>query len=304
METIKKNTILFPGCVIQNRLPFLEKSARLVFEKLGVKCNDAPFVCCPDPVGIASISEKTWLTLAARNLVYGEKANQEILSLCNGCSETLLRANHVFKHDKKSLKEVNDILGNNGHIYNGNAKITHFVRTLVEDIGVKKIKKIVKATWIDNGENRNPIENIRIASHPGCHYNRPGNILKWDNPTNPQYQEKIISAIGGIPVDYPEKTLCCGSCVSRTRNDIGLEIIRTKYKSATDAGAEVISVNCPACFQMMESHQRDVNKKFDENYSIPIFYITELIALAFGFKSKELGLKFHSAGKKSILFKT
>ncbi|HDZ18469.1 hypothetical protein LCGC14_1021260 [marine sediment metagenome] len=302
LEAVKKRVILFSGCIIQNRLPFLEKSARLVFEKLGFDIKDVPFVCCPDPVGIASISKKTWLTLAARNLTFGEKENREILSLCNGCTETLVRANHTLKHDKKSSKEINDILEKNGYKYNGNAKVTHFVRTLVEDIGVKRIKKIVKDKWATRGDKRNPLEGLRIASHPGCHYNRPSRILKWDNPMDPQYQEKLLKAIGCIPVEYQEKTLCCGSCVSRTRVDIGLEIIRTKYQSVTDAGAEAISVNCPACFQMMESHQRHVNKKFDKNFAIPIFYITELIALAFGYNPEEIGLKFHSVGKKTILF--
>jgi len=298
----KKNVVLFPGCVIQNRLPFLEKSARLVFEKLGVGCSSAPFVCCPDPVGVASISEKVWLTLAAHNLTYGEKVNREILSLCNGCSETLIRANHTLKREKKTFEEINDILRTKGDIYHGNAKVTHFVRSLVEDIGVKKIKKIVKSTWIGNDDIVNPVKDMKVAVHPGCHYNRPSDILRWDDPLNPQYQEKLLKAIGCITVDYPEKTLCCGSCVTRTRDDIGLEIIRTKYQSVTDAGAEAITVNCPACFQMMESHQREVNKKFEKDFAIPIFYITELIALAFGYKPKELGLKFHSVGKKTYLF--
>lgn len=289
--------MIFPGCIIQNRLPFLEKSARLVFEKLNFDLKSAPFACCPDPVGVASISRKTWLTLAARNLTFGEKENREILSLCNGCSETLVRTNYVLKHNKESLKEVNDILEKKGYKYNGNAKVTHFVRTLVEDVGTKKISKIVKATWVNRRDKRNPLENLRIASHPGCHYNRPSEVLQWDNPLNPRYQEKLIKAIGGIPVKYEEKTLCCGACVSRTRGDIGLEIIKTKYQSVTEAGAQLISVNCPACFQMMESHQRDVNKKFEENYNIPILYITELIALAFGYTTEEIGFKFHTVRK-------
>ncbi len=303
MEATKKNVVLFPGCVIQNRLPFLEKSARLVFEKLGVGCSSAPFVCCPDPVGVASISEKAWLTLAARNLTYGEKLNRQILSLCNGCTETLIRANHTLKREKKTSEEINDILRQKGYKYHGNAKVIHFVRSLVEDIGVKQIKKIVKSTWSGKDDIANPVADMKIAVHPGCHYNRPSEILKWDDPFNPQYQDKLLRAIGCIPVDYPEKALCCGSCVARTRNDIGLEIVRTKYQSVTKAGAEAISVNCPACFQMLESHQRDVNKKFETDFAIPIFYITELIALAFGYKPNELGLKFHSAGKKSYLFK-
>ena len=66
----------------------------------------------------------------------------------------------------------------------------------------------------------------------------------------------------------------------------------------TDAGAQIIAVNCPSCFQMLESNQRTVNKIYEKNYEIPIFYITELIALAFGYTPDELGFKFHTVGKE------
>ncbi|MCK5590886.1 MAG: hypothetical protein KAI72_02915, partial [Candidatus Pacebacteria bacterium] len=258
-----KRVKLFTGCVIPNRLPFLEKSARLVFEKLGVYIEDAPFTCCPDPIGVASISEKTWLTLAARNLSLGEKDDTEILSLCNGCTETLLMAKHRLRHSKQEFKEINEILEKKGYKFNGDAIVTHFVKTLVEDIGVKKIAKIVEDTWVGNKEKHNPIKDLKIATHPGCHYNRPSEILQWDDPNDPQYLEELIKAIGGIQINYDEKTLCCGSAVSRTQKDVSYEMCRRKYQSVTNAGAQLIAVNCPSCFQTLESNQKSVNKKYE-----------------------------------------
>jgi heterodisulfide reductase subunit B len=298
MEMPKKRVKLFTGCVIPNRLPFLEKSARLVFEKLGMALEDAPFTCCPDPIGVAAISEKAWLTLAARNLTLGEKDNAEIMSLCNGCTESLTLAKHTLKHDKQKMKEVREILNTKGIQYKGDASVNHFVTVLVEDIGVGKIKKMVEETWVENEEKRNPIKGLKIATHPGCHFNRPSDVLKWDDPNDPQYLEELIKAIGGVPIYYEEKTLCCGSGVHRTKKDVAYELCRRKYQSATDAGAQLMAVNCPACFQSLESSQRPVNKIYEKNYMIPIFYITELIALAFGYKPDELGLKFHAVGKK------
>jgi len=289
--------LLFQGCVIQNRIPFLEKSARLVFEKLGYNIQDAPFVCCPDPVGVAAISDEAWLILASRNLLYSEEENAVILSLCNGCSETLLRAKHLLKHDKKRLKKVNKILGKKGYKYRGKAEVTHFVRTLYEDIGVDKIKAIVDQTW--DGK-RNPFEHLRIGCHPGCHYNRPNDVLHWDDPANPKYQEAIIEAIGAVAVDYPEKTLCCGAGVARTREDVGLEMSKRKYESLSNATAQIICVNCPACYQTIEANQKKVNKEYKTAYDMPVLYITEIIALAFGYKPADLGLKFHSVGRKLI----
>ena len=110
--------------------------------------------------------------------------------------------------------------------------------------------------------------------------------------------EELIKAIGGIQINYDEKTLCCGSAVSRTQKDVSYEMCRRKYQSVTNAGAQLIAVNCPSCFQTLESNQKSVNKKYEKNFMIPIFYITELIALAFGYQPDELGIKFHTVGKK------
>ena len=293
----KRRVKLFTGCVIPNRLPFLEKSARLVLEKLGFHLEDAPFTCCPDPVGIAAMSEKTWLALAARNLYLGEKDNTEILSLCNGCSETLVMAKHTLYQDFQKLADVNKILEKNGYKYKGKAEVSHFVRKFVEDVGVEEIQKIVEDTWSGSTE-KNPIKDLKIAAHPGCHYNKPSEILKWDDPNDPQYLEELIKAIGGIPIKYEEKTLCCGSAAARTQKEVSYEMCRRKYQSVTDAGAQILAVNCPSCFQTLESTQKPVNKKYEKNYTIPILYITELMALAFRYKPDELGLKFHTVGKE------
>ena len=54
-----KDYLLFPGCMIQNRLPFLESSSRFVFEQLGLTIGSAEFGCCPNPVGLKFMDKKT-----------------------------------------------------------------------------------------------------------------------------------------------------------------------------------------------------------------------------------------------------
>jgi heterodisulfide reductase subunit B len=79
---------LFLGCVIPARLPYLEASARKIFEKLDIELKDVDgFSCCPDPTGIELIDHKTWLALGARNLSLCNK-NGGVISFCSGCVET------------------------------------------------------------------------------------------------------------------------------------------------------------------------------------------------------------------------
>ncbi|MFX1461033.1 MAG: heterodisulfide reductase-related iron-sulfur binding cluster, partial [Promethearchaeota archaeon] len=56
---------MFQGCTIGNRIPFIEASARKVFDTLGIKTTDAPFACCPDPVGFHAIDHTSWLAMGA-----------------------------------------------------------------------------------------------------------------------------------------------------------------------------------------------------------------------------------------------
>ncbi|GAG56394.1 unnamed protein product [marine sediment metagenome] len=59
----------FFGCVIPGRLPYLEASARKIFDKLGINVSDqTQYSCCPDPTGVAALDHKSWLALGARNL--------------------------------------------------------------------------------------------------------------------------------------------------------------------------------------------------------------------------------------------
>ena len=87
---------MFQGCVIGNRLPFIEASARKVFDKLGINTSDAAFACCPDPVGFNGTDHQSWLAMGARNLTIAESEGKNIISLCNGCFQTLKLVNEEY----------------------------------------------------------------------------------------------------------------------------------------------------------------------------------------------------------------
>lgn len=103
---------LFFGCLISNRFPGIEQSARMIIEKLG--CNDMftnlpQAACCPAPDIFYSVDKATWLALAARNLCQAEYRGLEIVTFCNGCLTTLLRATEYLS-DPKTLGDVNKVL--------------------------------------------------------------------------------------------------------------------------------------------------------------------------------------------------
>lgn len=279
---------LFLGCVIPARLPFLEASSRKIFEKLGIKLNDVEgFSCCPDPTGIELIDHNTWLALGARNLSLS-KNNGGIISFCSGCVETLKGVNYFINKDVATKKEVNRYLQKVGKVYEGKTHVKHFAEVLYENLD--KVKENVEK----------PLEGFRVAVHYGCHYLRPSEIMEWDDPFEPITIDEIVKAIGAESVDYDLKMECCGNPVEKSDKELSLLMIDNKLKAIENAAANCVAVVCPACYQQFEFKQRELNKRNNTEYNIPIFYLSELVALAFGYSSEEIGLNFHRIKPKEL----
>jgi len=283
---------LFPGCTIGNRIPFIEASARKVLDKLGIKTSDAAFACCPDPVGFNSVDHTSWLAMGARNLTLAEAEGKDILSLCNGCFQTLKLVNTELNHNEHEKEKINKILKGIGKQFQGSINVKHFVEVL-HDYGPEKIKEFVTHDF----------SGLKVACHTGCHYNRPSEIVQTDDPMEPVKLRELVAATGATPIDYSEEMLCCGSGVGNAEEAPSMQLLANKFSSAVKAGADVFVVICPACFQQMDTNQKKAGTQSNNEFKIPILYLTELYALAFGFNPDDLGLKFHRARLSGFLEK-
>ena len=283
---------MFAGCTIGNRIPFIEASSRKVFDKLGIKTSDAEFACCPDPVGFNAVDHESWLAMGARNLTIAEKERKDIVSLCNGCFQTLKMVNHELKNDEHLKDEINEHLKQINREFKGTINVKHFVEVLHE-VGADKIKEHVVKDF----------SSLKVACHTGCHYNRPSEVMQTDDPMEPVKLRELVAATGATPVDYEEEALCCGSGVGNTEEEPSMQVLANKFNSAIRAGAEAFIVVCPACFQQMDTNQKKAGEQANTEFKIPILYLTELMALAFGENPDNLGLKFHRSRLNDFLAK-
>ncbi len=282
---------MFEGCTIGNRIPFIEASSRKVLDKIGIETSQAPFSCCPDPTGMKSFDNDAWLALGARNLCLAESEGKDIISLCNGCANTLRGVQHQLKHDSLLKEKVNAELSKIGKEFKGSIDVKHFVDVIKDNLD--KVK----------GAITKQLSGLKIACHPGCHYMRPAEWMESDDPLRPKNLQEIVASTGANVVDYEELALCCGSAVTNAYPEHGIANLKRKLDSIKKAGADAICVNCPACFQQFDTQQRDLAKKYETNYDIPVLYLTELLALAMGATPDELGIKFHRVRAKALLEK-
>ncbi len=282
---------MFEGCTIGNRIPFIEAASRKVLDKIGVQTSQAAFSCCPDPTGMKSFDNNSWLVLGARNLCLAESEGKDILSLCNGCANTLRGVGHQLKHDSLKKDKVNAELAKIGKEFKGSIDVKHFVDIIKDKLDAVK------------GAITKQLDGLKVACHPGCHYMRPAEWMESDDPMRPKNLKEIVAVTGATVAEYDELALCCGSAVTNAYEEHGLANLKKKMDSIAKSGADVICVNCPACFQQFDTKQRDLSKKYEKEYNIPVLYLTELLALSMGISADEIGLKFHRTRLKAILEK-
>jgi len=282
----------FWGCFIPGRFPFMEKSIRLVLDRLDFDFVDLDgFTCCPEKSLILNQSEEAWLLTAARNLSLADAADVDLFTPCNGCLGTLKGARRHLVNNPPVMREVNKRLGEIGHEFTGRARVLHLIEILHDEIGADVIARHVV----------NPLKGLRVAVHAGCHQMRPSNEVEVDDPMNPHKFEAIVRALGAEVVDYPSKLMCCGG----TMNTAGLaqeaqNLTRFKLREVSEIGVDVLSVVCPACFMQYDLAQLDMARQ-GERYNVPVAVLSELMALAFGISLDELGLELHRIEVRPVL---
>ena len=288
-----KKYAIFLGCTIPARQPNYELSARKTLEKLGVELIDLDnfSCCCPPP--IQSINLESSQAIAAYNICLAEEAGLDILTLCNGCFESLAMANNALKKNEKLKTKINEILAKVGKEFKGTIEVKHFLQVLMDDIGLEQIKeKVIK-----------PLSSLKVAPFYGCHSLRPSELLEFDDPERPQIFENLLDALGAKPLEYRDKLKCCGGLLRGISDDTALTLARDKLVKTSKAGADCVSTLCPFCFVALDIGQLQVKSKFNEFYDMPILHYSELIALALGVDPEELALRNHKIKTDKIIEK-
>jgi len=272
--------LLFLGCVIPYRLSSYEISARKVLEKLGVELVEMPeFNCCGFPMD--PINHDLMLTLATRNLCLAEKQNLNILTLCNGCFSILNETNKMLEGDKELREKINGYLKEIGMEFKGTIKVKHLVHVLAEDVGFEKIKDAVK----------NPLTNLHVAQHGGCHIVRPAKYLgHGDDPENPTMLKNLVRLTGAECLNYMDETECCGNPIIGVNEDVPFQMAREKLGHVKAVKAQALITVCPFCHMMYDLNQPRIERNFNEKFGIPVLHYTQLLGLAMGFPPEELVL--------------
>lgn len=261
-----KRYTLFSGCMISTKLPFVEALTLSTLRKMDVGVMTLKdWSCCPEPTMIRMLSEKAWYALAARNISIAEESKCNILTLCNGCLTTLLKANEDIKENTNLRREMNAILGRVERDFKGSVEVKSLWRFLYEDIGTKKLRELVKKPLVD----------FRVAIHYGCHMMEE--LKLYDNIQDPKALRALVRILGADVADYPDGLKCCGYPLSPINRDLSIDEAADRLRGVYEAQANCLCVLCPACYLQFRLALRR-----NRQLKVKLAYYPELLGSAMG----------------------
>ena len=268
----------------------LEEPAIASLEVLGLKLEEIPrWNCCG---AVYSLAEDDLIHQVApvRNLIrVKEQGKNELATLCAFCFNTLKRANLLMKANAEKRNTINSFMDEEIN-YSGEVKVVHLLEVLRDEIGWGTLAQKVKL----------PLRELKVAPYYGCTLLRPREVA-IDSVENPTILREFLKALGASPVDFPESTRCCGSYQIISDPGTISAYVWNILSSALSHGAEALVLSCPLCDYNLGQGQKELMKKHSEFKGMPLFYFTQLLALALGLDPQVCHFELNYGSPESLL---
>ena len=274
-----KKYVFYPGCVMSTEQYAYEMSIREILPKIDIELADVEgFSCCGAPM--KSVNQLMTLYLSARNLSIAQKEGLGLFVPCPVCHLSFSECQRIMENNAEMRDRINGMLSSEDLQYNGSVNLVNIIDLLHDHVGIDKIKKLAKK----------PLENLKVATHYGCHLIRPSEVGRPVDSENPQKMETVLKALSAKPLDYAEKLDCCGAMIQANLPESALTKTGQKLVAVQEQGFDVFVDVCPWCHRMFDSKQTKAGETVAAKLDVPVVYLTQLLGLAFGIDKKRLGM--------------
>jgi succinate dehydrogenase / fumarate reductase cytochrome b subunit len=259
-----------------------------VAKKLDIELIELTEASCCGASHLQDYDDFLSLVLNARNIAYAEKHGLTMVTICNTCQLNTAMTKHRLDNNEDLKKRVNEKLQEVGLIYKGTSLVTHFLYAIIDDFGLDKIKEMVVT----------PLSKFNIAPFYGCHNIRPSELANEthknpENAYNPTSLDDLIIACGGKNVDYEEKNKCCGFHIELQSPKVAATLTGNAIAGAVDNDADMMVTPCPLCHLKLDTQTHHASEAIGREIELPVLHMQQMIGLALGCTSEELGLKHH-----------
>ena len=280
----------YPGCTLKTKARNLEDSALASLRALGVEFEELPrWNCCGAVYSLAD-DDLIHLIAPVRDLIRAkERGSDTVLTLCAMCYNTLARANKLMAEDEEKRYTINEFMDEEPD-YAGEVKVVHLLDFLRDNVGWENLRSKVKV----------PLKGLKVAPYYGCTLTRPREVA-LDRPDNPRLLHDLLEALGAEVVDFPSKIECCGTYQVLGNPEAALNLSHGILADAADHGAEALALACPLCDYNLGRKQDQIMAKFETTKEVPIYYFTQLLAVALGVSPEAFRLDLNRASASELL---
>ena len=189
-----KQVAYYKGCLASLSAKELDTSTRALAPKVGYELIELDSVTCCGAGDIHEAEPDYYLHLNARILAYAAATGADtLMTVCNVCTLNLRQANYQLQGDAALRERVNDNLERVGAPrYEKDVDCVHFL-WLVAGESFSKLQQVA----------HKGLRGLKIAPFYGCQILRPSKLMGFEDPDKPDSLERIITACGGDPIDYP-----------------------------------------------------------------------------------------------------
>ena len=238
---------------------------------MGVEVEELPRWNCCGAVYSLSDDDLIHIVAPVRDLIrVKEQGHDTVLTLCSMCYNTLARANDLMANDEVKRGTINDFMDEEID-YAGEVKVVHILDFIRDVYGFDKLKEKVTK----------PLDGLKVAPYYGCTLLRP-KVVALDKPDHPQIFEQLMEVLGAEVVQFPMATECCGSYQTLGNPEAALKVSHDILSDATKHGADALALVCPLCDYNLQRRQDAMLDKYDDATEVPIYYVSQLLALALG----------------------
>jgi len=279
----------YPGCSLHATARAYDESIRSIAGLMNLTLEEIEDWNCCGATAYMNVNEILSFSLSARNLAMAAKTGLPVVSPCSACYTNLRKTEKYLAEMPDIKRKVDEALAAGGLRYDGGVVSKHLLQVVVEDVGLDKVRALVKR----------PLAGLKVAPYYGCQIARP--FAMEESVDNPVMLDRLLEALGAVAVPYAMKTICCGGSLMGTREEVALRLCRNLLLCAQQQKADCIAVTCPLCQMNVDTYQGRVNEVYGTSFHIPVVYFTQLMGVAFGIGAEGLGLQRGTVSAAALL---
>lgn len=281
-----KEMLFFPGCSLDGTGREYGLSTMAVLDALDMGVEVLEDWNCCGAIAARKLDSELSVRLSVRNLELAAAKECDLMVTCAACYNNL-------EYSLQHLKEHPETSAQTAPIENRpeSVNVHHILNLLTRQEVLDRLK----------GKITRPLADMKLACYYGCLLVRPGGYTQVDDPENPVLMDDLMRLCGAQTIDWSYKTDCCGASASLTKKSLAMQLMANIFAAAIAQDATALVTACPLCQMNLDAWQKDVGKVLGRRISIPVFYFTELLAMAMDLQGVPKWMKGHLTNTAGVL---